>query len=115
MKHGVFLAGLSVLGFFLMACGSPLCPQEAPAKKKAKANEIEGIWTQVHCETDGDSTPGMINPNFISGYIWKFSKEEVGSGFGFPLRDNYHYQLNPGGKMGEIDMIPLDNKGKKIA
>ncbi len=126
MKRSLFLTGFGILGFFLMSWGSPLWPQETPAKKKAKAHEIEGFWTQGHSETDGDSTPSMMNPartrvGQMSGpggiwtdtgpIFWKFSKEEVE--LGFPQFWN-HYQLNPGGKKGAIDMIPLDKKGKKI-
>jgi uncharacterized protein (TIGR03067 family) len=132
MKHGVLLTGLGILVTFLIAWGSPLCPQEAPANKKTKAHEIEGIWTQVHSETAGDSAPGMTNPSYdppglmrgtggigwgLGQYCWKFSKEEVGSGWiesqSFPIFRS-HYQLNQGGKIGAIDMIPLDKQGKKI-
>jgi uncharacterized protein (TIGR03067 family) len=130
MKHSVLLIGLGIVVFFPMMWGSQLCPQEAPADKKPKANEIEGIWTQVYSETAGDSSPGISNPGYdppgllrgtggngwgLGQFIWEFSKEEVGSGWpsqSFPLFRNY-YQLNPGGKMGEIDMIPLDKQGKK--
>jgi uncharacterized protein (TIGR03067 family) len=132
MKRSVLLTGLGILGFFLMTWGSPLCPQEAPAQKKAKSHEIEGIWTQVHSETDGDSSPSMRNPGYdppgpmrgtggngsgLGQYVWKFSKEEVGSGWiedqSFPIFRS-HYQLDPDGKMGAMDMIPLDKQGKKM-
>jgi hypothetical protein len=135
MKRGTLLTGLPILGFFLMACSSPLCPQEAPAEKKPKAKGIEGIWKQVHSETDRDSSFSFRNVGPLRDtrgkgleevieYIWKFSKEQVETGWdtpgGFPCFRS-HYRLDPGGEMGAIDMttdimtrLPLDKKAKKI-
>lgn len=102
--------------------------------KKTKTKGIEGIWTQVYSETDGDSSPSMKNvgplreaggkgfPDRVVQYVWKFSKEAVETGWdtpGFPWFRS-PYQLNPGGKMGAIDIttdilnqLPLGEKEKK--
>ena len=133
MMRAASLIGLGIVGF-CVACGPSLSLQQAHMEKKGNAKGIEGTWTQVYSETDGDSSESMTNigplrqprgkglDDLVVPYIWKFSKGKVETGFdrgGFPLFRS-DYQLNPGGKMGTIDMtadiviqIGSGQKGKK--
>ena len=126
MKRGVLLTGLAIC---LLAWCSAASEQSAPAEKKPAGGDFEGFWTQVHSEVDGDSSSSLGNPGGqrmgmwrgnwydMGPFLWKFSKDEIGSGWeqpSFPL-SRMQYQLNPGGKIGEINLMPLDKDGKKLA
>src|SRR5262249_24290926 len=90
-------------------------------KGQPKVKTIEGVWTAISKETEGeiismlpDPIPRLNAP--ITGYyLWKISKEtiEMGPDFDeFPLQ-RYTYKLNPGGQADALDLIPSDKKEHK--
>jgi uncharacterized protein (TIGR03067 family) len=128
MNRRILLSVCSVLGLFLMA-GSSSSTTHQPAEKKEQEKGIPGVWTIIHSEVEGDGLGSLRNPGgrfsasplpagpggALPPFIWRISQEEIQSGWenlNFP-RFRYHYQLNPGGKMGTIDLVALDKEGKK--
>ena len=109
--------------FLSLVCAWAFFPEAAPGQKKTRTNGIEGIWTEVVSELEGGviwSLP-TATPTLGTGMVpsvpilWKFSKDKIETGPDtglFPLTQGT-YELNPGNKIGAIDVIGFDKQGKK--
>lgn len=121
MKRRLFMTCFSLVCLLLLFWQSSLCPQEKPGESRPKPKPIEGVWTEISHEMEGEIVsllvpiPPLPNMPITGHYIWKISKDTIERGSDrkdrFPL-DRASYELNPGGLEGAIDAIPLDDKTK---
>ncbi len=96
-----------------------LWPQSGQFRSPKGKALIEGVWTQICYENEGDidlMLPGPIalNSSVLSPpYIWRISKENIDKGPNnqiFPT-ERFISRFLPGNK---LDMVPTDAKGKKL-
>lgn len=123
MKRCVFLTSMCMVWFFLLSWQSLLYPQGESGKTQPKPKAIEGFWTEISYEKEGeiitmlpDPIPRLNAP--ITGYyLWKISKETIEMGPDrkdrFPMY-RYTYKLNPGSQADAID-LNLDAVNLEIA
>ena len=117
MRHAGLLIFLGFLGGSLMVCAAPLYPHTPHGEKKAKPNEIEGVWTWVSEENEGrvvsfSPAPARALGTGPAGHgmlLWKISKDEIEM-----VSHRCAYELHPENKPGTMDLIPLDKNGKKL-
>ncbi len=124
MKHALLLTGLCIIGLSLIAPPSSLWAQATALNMQLKQKELEGVWTQVCYEIDGEvmsSLPGSGHPNFPGAaatvpYLWKISKDYIELGPDNHLFPNsrFSYELSPDRKIGAMDLVAIGQDGQKI-